>query len=238
MWHLHGLLMVLAFIILYPLGVYLLRSPRPTAFNYHWTIQALGSISLFLGAVIGYWQSHSISIVHQYIGLAVTAAVLAQLVLGWRHHVTFLRIKTGTWMSKVHVYLGRVVLPLGMVNIFSGLKLRDYGWLTLGSCLAVMIIELVVLAIYVRQAGKRGVRIGGPGTGVAGGRDKGVGLAGMDEAEEYFQLTAEDDEFSDSDGEEVGGGGSTRNTDGNANREREREREREKAERLRRLDKV
>ena len=224
MWHLHGLLMVLAFIIFYPLGVYFIRSSKSTAFNLHWGVQALGSISVLVGAIIGYWQSHSISIAHQYFGILIFVGVAAQLVLGWRHHVEFLRVKTPTWMSRVHVWLGRAVLPAGMLNVFFGLKLREYGWLTILLSVLVMIVELGGLFVYVRHSKKRGnVRIGGGDAGKRGAEMTGA------EAEEYFQLTADDDDdddgFSDSDVEDRAG-------------DARKTKERENAERLRRLDKV
>ena len=223
MWHLHGLLMVSAFLIFYPLGVYFIRSPKATAFNLHWTVQALGSVLILISAIIGYWQSRSISIAHQYLGILIVVAVVAQMVLGWRHHVAFLQIKAPTWMTKVHLWLGRVVLPVGMLNVFFGLKLREYGWLTILMSVLVMIVELAALFLYVRQAKKRsGVRVGGTGA------DKGAPATGAD-AEEYFQLAADDEEFSDSDVED----GATR--DG---RKTKAEEERDKAERLRRLDRV
>jgi len=36
--------MCLSFLVLYPLGVYFLRSPKPTAFNLHWTVNSLASV--------------------------------------------------------------------------------------------------------------------------------------------------------------------------------------------------
>ncbi len=223
MWHLHGLLMVAAFLIFYPLGVYFIRSPKATAFNLHWTIQALGSMSVLVGAIIGYWQSHSISIPHQYFGILIFVAIAVQVLLGWRHHVTFLKIKAPTWMTKVHLWLGRVILPLGMLNVFFGLHLREYGWLTILLSVIVMLVELGALFIYVRHSKKRsGVRIGTRA-------DKGAAPMTGAEAEEYFQLTADDDEFSDSDVEDRAAG---------EQRKSKVQEEREKAERLKRLDRV
>ena len=224
MWHLHGILMVAAFLIFYPLGVFFIRSQKATAFNLHWTVQSLGSMSVLVGAIIGYWQSHSISIPHQYFGILIFVAIAVQILLGWRHHVTFMKIKAPTWMTKAHLWLGRVVLPLGMLNVFFGLHIREYGWLTILLSVIVMLVELVALFVYVRYSKTRsGPRASGNAA------DKGAAPMTGAEAEEYFQLTADDDEFSDSDVED--------RAEGKQKKSRAEE-EREKAERLKRLDRV
>lgn len=196
LWHIHGSLMILAFLILYPLGTYLLRSPRATAFNYHWTIQCLGTFSVLIGAVVGYMTSHGISITHQYAGFAITGALVAQVVLGWRHHVFFVQTKRKNWLSPAHMWLGRIVLPVGFVNIFTGLKLRGYGWLTILLVVAVMLIEILFLFWYIRGASQRNARIDS-GAGKVGGMRQGGSVEAAEE--EYFQLAGDDDdgEFSD-----------------------------------------
>ena len=231
MWHLHGLLMVLAFLALYPLGTYLIHAPRPDAFNLHWTVQALGSCSVLISSIIAYLNSHSISIPHQYAGIVIVLAIVGQGVLGWRHHVKFLATKERTWMSRIHKYLGRVLLPLGFINILTGLSLRGYGWFTTFLVGAVMIVELAGLSYYLFMASRRNARmdqgVGGIGGVGAGGKEM---MTGAD-AEEYFQLAGDDDdEFSDSDDGREGALGEDGKT--------KAERKREESERLRRLDKV
>lgn len=183
-------------------------------------------MGVLIGAVLGYWQSHSISVLHQYIGLIVVGVVGMQVLAGWRHHVSFLRVKRASWVTGLHRWGGRAVLPVGMLNVFSGLYLRGYGWFVMGITLVVMVVELIALFVYVRRSTRSavGVRINDQGVGVGG---KAVQMTDQ-EAEEYFQLAADDDEFSDSEGEGQAGGETAK----------EVEREREKAERLRRLDRV
>ncbi|KAI1623450.1 hypothetical protein EDD37DRAFT_666200 [Exophiala viscosa] len=221
MWHIHGFLMTLSFLVLYPLGVYFLRSPRATAFNLHWTINSLSSVSVSVGALIGFVNSRSISIWHQYLGILIICALAVQTVLGWRHHVIYISPHGGrrTWMGAVHVWLGRVVLPMAMLNVASGLLLRQYGWLTVSLTVALAAVELIVLTLVVGRARTRR----------PAATQKAVPI-GADEAEEYFQLAGDDDdEFSDSDAEGAAGDGERVNK--NAERE-------EQAKRLAKLDKV
>lgn len=231
MWHLHGLLMILAFLLLYPLGVYLLRSPRPTAFNFHWTLQALGTTTVFIGALVGYFNSHGISIWHQYLGFAILALLAVQVLLGWRHHVGYVATKTKGWFSPAHVWLGRGVGVAGCVNIFSGLNLRGYGWFTILLVVLVMVLEALGLVWYIRGVRVRNARIDAG----AGGGARGKGIVDPADAaaeEEYFQLAGDDDdgEFSDSDAGET-------EAEGAAARTRAQER-REQNQRLAQLDKV
>ena len=217
--------MTTAFLVGYPLGIYLLRSPRTsaagTAFNFHWTINSLSSMSVSIGSLIGFTNSRSISVLHQYLGILIVCALATQTVLGWRHHVVF--VASGgrkTWMSAVHVILGRVLLPVAMVNVILGLLLRQYGWLTISLCVALAVVEIVLLTLVVAQARNRR----------HDGTHKGASAPTGDEAEEYFQLAGDDDdEFSDD--EEVAG----LRAEERARKETQRE---EQGKKLAKLDRV
>lgn len=213
--------MTLSFLVLYPLGVYFLRSPRATAFNLHWTINSLSSVSVSIAALIGFVNSRSIYVTHQYLGILVVCGLAVQTVLGWRHHVVYISPAGGrrTWMSVVHVWLGRVVLPVGMLNTVLGLLLRQYGWLTVSLTVALAAVELILLTLIVGRARTRR----------PAATQKAVPI-GADEAEEYFQLGGDDDDDEFSDDEAAGGADEER-----ANKVAERE---EQAKRLAKLDKV
>lgn len=204
LWHLHGLILCATFFILYPLGIYLLRSPKQiaagTSFNHHWTVQALATVSFSIGCFIGFLQSRSISVTHQYVGLFIVFCIGAQMLLGWRHHVKFIQVKRKTLLSKIHVGLGRVVMPLGFINILSGLKLRQYGWFTMLLVLVLIVIEVVFGAVFLRGAHVRRSKMGGAAVAE---ELKAQGPGKDDDAEEYFQLAGDDDDMSDlSDGED------------------------------------
>jgi len=211
--------MCLSFLVLYPLGVYFLRSPKPTAFNLHWTVNSLASVFVSIAAMIGFVNSRSISIPHQYLGILLVCALAVQTVLGWRHHIIYLQVQRPTWMSNVHRWLGRVVLPVGMLNVITGLLLRQYGWLTVALTIALASVELLLLSFIVLRAKNR-----------PGATQKGPSAPTADEAEEYFQLTGgEDDEDDLSDDEGTGSEG------GAAKRAQERA---DQQKRLAALDKV
>ncbi|KAL4867943.1 hypothetical protein BDV12DRAFT_170592 [Aspergillus spectabilis] len=126
--HIHGFLMSAAFLIFFPGGVFAMRSGSPKAFRYHWTLQLIAFVFLLVGLATGLLRAHKISSPHHYIGLIVAASSIIQIVLGWRHHVLFVRIQRRQWDSHGHIWLGRVFLLLGWANVISGLLLTSRGW--------------------------------------------------------------------------------------------------------------
>jgi Cytochrome domain of cellobiose dehydrogenase len=201
MFHLHGLLTSLAFLLLYPLGALLLRTSDPRAFNFHWTTQAFASVLLVLGATLGWVLSRKIELVHQFVGLAIVGAVGVQLLLGWRHHVRFLRTKRsgGSWMAKGHVWIGRMLMGLGWMNVLLGLWARGYSGFTV---LAVACAVLVEGVFMLRVLGFRKELIGF--AGLLGKqsflrharrpfREESGGVGGS-LGEEHFELVGDDDD--------------------------------------------
>jgi len=185
MWHLHGLIMTVAFLVFYPIGAILIRSGDSRAFNFHWTTQAFASVFVVLGAIIGVMQSSSISVAHQYLGFAIMASIALQILLGWRQHVRWLRTMTKSWFNTGHIWLGRTVLGAGYVNLVLGMILRQYGRATMLGLVVAIFAEVAVLFLMMgrlkRVRKEEGVRPGQSGN------------PELDEAEEYFQLVGDDD---------------------------------------------
>jgi hypothetical protein len=194
MWHLHGLIMTAAFLVFYPVGAILIRSGDSRAFNFHWTTQAFASVLVVLGAIIGVIQSSSISVAHQYLGFAIMASIALQILLGWRQHVRWLRTMTKSWFSNGHVWLGRMVLGAGYVNLVLGMILRQYGRATMLGLVVAIFAEVAVLFFMMSRL-KRARKEDGV-------RPERGGNPELDEAEEYFQLVGEDDDDGWSDDEQ------------------------------------
>ncbi|MCJ1403414.1 hypothetical protein MMC11_006637 [Xylographa trunciseda] len=124
--HFHGLLMGMVIFLVFPAGVISIRSESPKAFNYHWVLQILGSVFMVQGMIVGLFMRPKIDTVHQIVGIAIVSAISIQGILGWRHHVSFLREQHRTWLSHAHLWLGKFVLLAGFSNIATGMIL--YGW--------------------------------------------------------------------------------------------------------------
>ena len=55
---------------------------------------------------------------HQVIGIIIVLLMLGQFFLGFFHHRTYKKTKAPTKLAKPHVWLGRFVMVLGVVNAF------------------------------------------------------------------------------------------------------------------------
>ncbi|UKZ82117.1 hypothetical protein TrVFT333_009901 [Trichoderma virens FT-333] len=143
--HLHGFFMMTAFLLLFPVGAVAIRSGSEKSFKYHWIIQATAIVSALSGAFVAVVMSDKVfGSPHQIAGFVIISLLLVQAVLGWRHHVDFIRIFRRTWISYAHISLGFVVLASGWANIITGLVL--YGFSKFG-------IVMVALFILLEAAG-------------------------------------------------------------------------------------
>ena len=208
MLHLHGLLMSISFLVLFPIGTLFIRSGHARAFNYHWTTQALAAILVGIGAVIGVVLSYSFSAVHQFLGFAIVGSLALQTVLGWRRHGDRdrnLKREIRGWVGVGHIWLGRGVMGAGWLNLLLGLTLRKYGWLAKGPLVAAIALEGLGMWFMLRRLKSVNAKSGGGGGGGNANAKEARRQAAMDDAEEYFQLVGddEDDGWSDDGNEEA-----------------------------------
>ncbi|KAH6607968.1 hypothetical protein Trco_004281 [Trichoderma cornu-damae] len=144
--HLHGFFMMTSFLLLFPAGAVAIRSGSDKSFKYHWVIQLTAMLSALSGAVVAIAMSDRIfGSPHQIAGLVIVGLVAVQAVLGWRHHVDFIRIFRRTWISYAHVSLGFVLLVSGWANVIAGLVL--YGFGKFGIALIALFILLEALGV-------------------------------------------------------------------------------------------
>ncbi|KUJ21017.1 uncharacterized protein LY89DRAFT_729819 [Mollisia scopiformis] len=190
-WLLHGLCLAAAFFVLLPLGTIFIRTGSPHAFYLHLGLQIIGSISALVGMIVGFFLSTSVHTWHQYIGLGLGLAMLAQLRLGFQRHRVFVSKKVNTWMGNTHIWIGRCILFGGSVNVVLGLTLSDYTiHLKTGFTIAGVMNALVLgFVIYRHKIGKpigKNLRI--PWLS----KVNGIGWADGANLQSYFALTDED----------------------------------------------
>ncbi|KAL3421435.1 hypothetical protein PVAG01_07880 [Phlyctema vagabunda] len=146
---LHGVVLGASFMALYPIGAVIIHhSSFKDAFTYHWTFQ-LSLTAACLVTVI--------------LGLAFSGNGV-KILMGYLHHLNYRQLMRRTWVSYGHIWLGKLVLALGIVNTKLGLdyfgaqkKALLLWWMCLGlyvSCL---------LYIVVRQAMNNKTKAGGAG---------------------------------------------------------------------------
>jgi hypothetical protein len=84
---------------------------------------------------------------HAIIGIALLVALVGQPVFGFVHHKMFKKYGTRTFWSHAHLWLGRLVIPVGMVNGYLGIDLA--GDASTGERVAYVAVAAVMLTIYV-----------------------------------------------------------------------------------------
>ncbi|KAL0256926.1 hypothetical protein SLS55_007735 [Diplodia seriata] len=148
----HAVLACLAWVIFFPLGAIAIRTLSfpglvwfhggLQVFAYCMFIAAVG-LGIYIGQFGGYISSY-----HGVIGLLVFALAFFMPVMGWLHHKLFKKYGHRTFWSYIHIWLGRILITLGIINGGLGLLLagspRDwqiaYGvvagliWVTYMAC--------------------------------------------------------------------------------------------------------
>lgn len=136
----HGILAALAFVVLFPVGAIAMRIiPGRFALWLHGITQVIAYI-LFIAAVgLGIWLVKEVRIpvaggsllsisainYHPIIGLVVFAALFFQPILGLIHHSQFKKLRRRQIWSYLHLWNGRILIPLGIIN--GGLGLHIAG---------------------------------------------------------------------------------------------------------------
>jgi hypothetical protein len=131
---LHGVIMSLAFILIFPSGALLMRLLRRKGVLFHAGVQMFGLFLVAIGLGTGvyvsrqYNRSRSFATGHQALGLFVFAALVLQAGLGLLQHRIFQRTKQKTIFGIMHQFLGPIAIVLALVNGGVGLDLA--GMLT------------------------------------------------------------------------------------------------------------
>ena len=194
-WHLHGFLMSISFLFFFPAGIFAIRSGSPKAFRYHWILQLGASSLVLLGVFLGLFLAPDISTNHQRVGLVIALFIVDQGLLGWRHHIAFLRIRRRTWVSYSHIWLGRFIMLAAYSNLISGMLLREYSSFLVLLMGIAAVAEISALLVKLWRAGKAG-RSGKQSFAMKAARQAQRGAE-----ENYFALDEDEDE-DDEDGEE------------------------------------
>ncbi|KAJ5041158.1 uncharacterized protein L3040_005709 [Drepanopeziza brunnea f. sp. 'multigermtubi'] len=143
----HAVLMILTFVGLMPLAVLILRvlkSPR-----WHGIAQTISGAVALIGAGVGiyagleYNRTMHFQSAHQIFGIIIIIAMIGQWVLGFTHHRIYKRTQATTKLVPIHLWLGRFIIPAGIINGFLGFPLAlnsRYNWALLTCVLLVIVL--------------------------------------------------------------------------------------------------
>ncbi|KAI0873239.1 iron reductase domain protein [Hypoxylon argillaceum] len=151
---LHAVFMIFAFVGIWPFGILVLRVGGSV--RWHGINQAVAFGLVLIGAILGfvistsYNRSKKFNTAHQIIGIIVFIFVIAQLALGYFHHRIYKKTQQPTKFAPIHVWLGRVVIILGIANGFTGFPLAlspNYDFALLGVVSFVLPVFLLALLL-------------------------------------------------------------------------------------------
>lgn len=126
---LHGIIMSLAFILVFPSGALLMTLLRKMGLLFHVGVQIFGLLLVIIGLGTGvyvskqYNRSRYFGTGHQALSLFVFAILFVQAGLGLVQHRIFRRTKRETIFGIVHRFLGPTAIVLGLINGGLGLDL-------------------------------------------------------------------------------------------------------------------
>jgi hypothetical protein len=127
----HGVLGALAFVLLFPIGSILIRlGTFRGVWLVHGIFQLLAYIVYIVAFGLGVWMVNNIpynllDTYHPIIGIVLFVLLFFQPILGYIHHVQYKKYSRRTVWSYGHVWLGRIVITLGMINGGLGMLLAS-----------------------------------------------------------------------------------------------------------------
>ncbi|KAI0387406.1 CBD9-like protein [Hypomontagnella monticulosa] len=123
----HGIIMAIVFVILYPLGSAVM--PLLGKWVLHALWQFLAFLLMWAGFALGIVASQRIRLdfnsSHTILGTVVVSLMGIQPALGWVHHKHFVKHQSRGLVSHAHIWYGRALLVMGIVNGGLGLQLAD-----------------------------------------------------------------------------------------------------------------
>jgi len=149
----HMAFMLIAFVVLFPMGYLLLR--YADSVKHHWWMQSAAICAVALGVGTGinesklYNKSKTYSSGHQIIGLVVSALLLLQWTLGYIHHKQYPQKKRRTWITHTHLILGPILLLTGVSNGALGFMFADMAENIFWFAIVVGIMACIVVVMMV-----------------------------------------------------------------------------------------
>ncbi|KAH8657675.1 hypothetical protein BX600DRAFT_438866 [Xylariales sp. PMI_506] len=150
--YIHGVIMTAVMVFLYPMGSMLM--PLFGKWFIHAGWQLFAYVLMWAGFAVGVVVAQDLFIIchvqnfkstHTQLGTAIVALFGIQPVLGWLHHMHYVKYQQRGIISYVHIFYGGALIMLGIINGGLGLKLASAPTYLIS---AYAIASCVVLVVY------------------------------------------------------------------------------------------
>ncbi|KAF2455935.1 hypothetical protein BDY21DRAFT_386790 [Lineolata rhizophorae] len=149
----HGVMASMAFVIFFPAGAISIRlCSFPGLVWFHAALQGLAYMIYVVGFGLGVYMASNMRMLDHYhprIGIALFVLLFVQPILGFLHHALFKKYQRRTFWSHAHLWLGRIIITLGIINGGLGLMWADN---TESGKIAYAVVGAIVWFVYVCAA--------------------------------------------------------------------------------------
>ncbi|CAI6095816.1 unnamed protein product [Clonostachys chloroleuca] len=149
----HGIIMAIVFVAMYPIGSMLM--PLVGKWYIHGAWQFVAYLMMWAGFGLGYVYAerngYFFNQAHTRMGTIVVALLGLQPLFGWFHHSQYTKHQSRGIISHVHIWYGRALIIIGIVN--GGLGLQLTGNTSGRYMIAYCVVAAVVFAAYIGSIG-------------------------------------------------------------------------------------
>ncbi|KAI0871275.1 iron reductase domain protein [Hypoxylon argillaceum] len=147
----HGILMSIVMVILYPLGSILMPLFGSWVLHAVWQIGSFLAMwaAFALGVVLAQRTGYNFSENHTLLGTVVVALFGVQPIGGYLHHLYYVKHQKRGLVSHGHIWYGRILIVLGIINGGLGLQLAGARQ---SLVIAYSVVAAVIFAAYMGAA--------------------------------------------------------------------------------------
>lgn len=125
----HGVMAGLAFAVFFPLGAISIRLLSfPGLVWFHAGVQIFAYLFYTVAFGLGIYMARDMERIDEYhpiIGILLFVMIFFMPILGQLHHRNFKKYQMRTGVSYAHLWTGRLIIPLGIINGGLGFKFAD-----------------------------------------------------------------------------------------------------------------
>ncbi|KAM0332193.1 hypothetical protein ACHAQA_002468 [Verticillium albo-atrum] len=158
----HGVIMTIVFVAMYPIGSILMPVIGNWLVHAGWQLLAFFLMWAGFGLGVVYAKDHGYLFkqAHTILGTVVCALLVVQPFLGMLHHSHYKKHQARGAVSHSHIWFGRIVLLLGIVNGGLGMQLASSStaWVAAYSVVAAVMAVLYAIAVWLKSRRTSGRR--------------------------------------------------------------------------------